>query len=377
MEAMEIPEGFKKTEVGIIPNDWVVKPIGDIVTISVGRDLKEENYSKDQDSNYQYPVYSNTVSNEGLYGFYNISDYSGESLTVVGRGVGLGTAFKRKGKYGAIGRLLVLMPHKDIDAKYLTEFINYKINIFFESSGVPQLTGISFAKYKVAFPPIKAEQTAIATALHDADALISSLEKLIAKKRGIKQGAMQELLKPKAGWEVKKLGEVFEVTAGGDLRKKEFSDVQDEKHPYPIYSNAHTNKGLYGYCKTFDYEGPSLTITARGGIGFTVARNHKFAAIGRLLVLNPYWNIDCGYVAEYINLKIEFAYESTGVPQLTAPQVSKYEIPLPSSEEQTRIAQILSDMDAGIDALKRKLEKYRLIKQGMMQNLLMGRIRLV
>lgn len=230
--------------------------------------------------------------------------------------------------------------------------------------------------FRVAIPN-PAEQTAIATALHDADALINSLEKLIAKKRSIKQGVMQELLKPKMGWEVKKLGEVFEVTAGGDLRKNEFSDVQDEKHPYPIYSNAHTKKGLYGYCKTFDYEGPSLTITARGGIGFAVARNHKFAAIGRLLVLKPYKNTDCGYVAEYTNLKVEFANESTGVPQLTAPQVSKYEIPLPSPKEQARIAQILSDMDAEIEALEKKLEKYRMIKQGMMQNLLTGRIRLL
>ena len=215
----DIPKGFQKTEVGVIPTDWIVKPIGDIVSISVGKDLKEENYSKDQDSNYKYPVYSNTVLNEGLYGFYNISEYSGESLTVVGRGVGLGTAFKRSGEYGAIGRLLVLMPHKNIDAKYLTEFINYKINIFFESSGVPQLTGISFAKYKVALPPTKAEQTAIATALNDADKLITELEKLIAKKRNIKQGAMQELLRPKEGWEVETIKDFASICTGTKILK--------------------------------------------------------------------------------------------------------------------------------------------------------------
>ena len=80
----------------------------------------------------------------------------------------------------------------------------------------------------------KAEQTAIAVALSDADALIQSLEKLIAKKRNIKQGAMQELLKSKEGWVVKKLGEIFSITAGGDLRKDEFSSVNDEKYCYPI-----------------------------------------------------------------------------------------------------------------------------------------------
>lgn len=187
-------DGYKHTEVGLIPEDWIVKPIGDLVSISVGRDLKEENYSIFQDDTFKYPVFSNTVTNEGLYGFYNIPEYNGESLTVVGRGVGLGTAFTRNGGFGAIGRLLVLFPQKDVEANFLTEYINNKVEIFTESGGIPQLTGLSIAKYRIPLPPTKVEQEAIATILSDMDSEIISLEEKLAKARQIKQGMMQELL---------------------------------------------------------------------------------------------------------------------------------------------------------------------------------------
>ena len=94
-------------------------------------------------------------------------------------------------------------------------------------------------------------------------------------------------------------------------------------------------------------------------------------------MLHPKREIDGRFIAEVINHQITFAIESTGVPQLTAPQISNYSIPVPSFTEQTAIVCILSDMDAEINELEVKLEKVRQIKQGMMQNLLTGKIRLV
>ena len=95
-----VKKGYKKTEVGVIPEDWDVKLIEDICNISVGRDLQEMIFSKQLDSNYPYPVYSNTVENLGLYGYYKQPEYTGESLTIVGRGIGLGTTFARSGGFG-------------------------------------------------------------------------------------------------------------------------------------------------------------------------------------------------------------------------------------------------------------------------------------
>ena len=254
--------------------------------------------------------------------------------------------------------------------------------------------------------PSTEEQSAIANALADVDALLTELENLIAKKQAIKTGTIQQLLTGKTrlpqfttytegenlgqtkgtkpsdlgeipeDWNVTALGKLFEITAGGDLRKTEFSPIQSNNHPYPIYSNAITGKGLYGYCTSFDYSGEFLTITARGGIGFSVDRSEAFCAIGRLLVLSPKNKTSCKFVSEFSNQFIEFANESTGVPQLTAPQVAKYKVIIPGYEEQTAIATILSDMDEEIQTLEQRLAKTRQIKQGMMQELLTGRTRL-
>ncbi|MGA6829218.1 restriction endonuclease subunit S [Nitrospira sp. NS4] len=121
-----------------------------------------------------------------------------------------------------------------------------------------------------------------------------------------------------------------------------------------------------------------MTVTARGDVGHAVYRTIPFCAIGRLLVLSSTYPCDLRFVTEFINQSVDFALESTGVPQLTAPQISKYTVALPPTKtEQEAIAAILSDMDAEIAALEAKLAKARLLKQGMMQELLTGRIRLV
>lgn len=244
-------------------------------------------------------------------------------------------------------------------------------------SAIPHISPGDIRNFKIPLPPTKAEQTAIATALSDADALISSLEKLIEKKRNIKQGAMQQLLKPKKGWVTKKLGDVFEISAGGDLDKSNFVEYQDDKYLYPVYSNSLSNKGLYGYTSIYTHEENTITVTARGTVGNANFRNHKYSAIGRVLILKPKQELDCPFLTDCINNKITFANESTGVPQLTAPQISNYEVCIPTYFEQKSISEIHQDLDNEITSLEKKLSKSKMLKQGMMQELLTGKIRLV
>lgn len=384
-------EEYKQTEVGLIPVDWELKPIGSFVSISVGRDLKENNFSSYHDDKYCYPVYSNTVSNFGLYGFYDIAEYSGESLTIVGRGVGLGKAFQRTGGYGAIGRLLVIFPEKNVDANFLTEYINHKITIFSESGGIPQLTGLSIAKYRVPLPPTKAEQTAIATALSDADALISSLEKLIAKKRNIKQGAMQKLLEPKEGWEVKKLGEIAEVRDGTHQTPKYVDSGIPFYSVESVTNNNFTNTKFITeeehnfLTRTFKIEKGDILMTRIGSIGDCKLIDWEVNA--SFYVSLALLKIKEGYSAKFIthyskssNFKKEVELNSlqSAIPRkINLGPISLVKLELPNLKEQTRIANILSDIDAEINALEAKLEKYRNVKLGMMQNLLTGKIRLV
>lgn len=381
---MELKPGYKQTEVGVIPEDWNVCNLEDAVEFLDGqrKPIKSSDRARIQGA---YPYYGAS----GIVDYVNGYIFD-EELILLGEdgenilSRNLPLAFRVSGKIWVNNHAHVMRPRKTFSIGYLTEFLESRdYSLLNSGTAQPKLNKQTCLKIKIA-QPTKAEQTAIANVLSDTDALIQSLTRLIAKKRQIKQGTMQTLLNSyengrlKAGWVVKKLGDIFEITAGGDLRKNEFSKTADVNHQYPIYSNALTNCGLYGYCRSFDYSGSFITVTARGNIGFSVARNCAFAAIGRLLVLKPINDINCQFVSEYINLRVEFANENTGVPQLTAPQISNYEIAIPSkNSEQTRIAAILSDMDAEIAALETKLAKYRHIKQGMMQNLLTGRIRLM
>ena len=96
-----------------------------------------------------------------------------------------------------------------------------------------------------------------------------------------------------------------------------------------------------------------------------------------MIVLNPIEKLNCNYLTEFINQYVSFANESTGVPQLTAPQVSQYSLALPTCDEQCEIAKVLSDMDSDIEALIAQSVKTKAIKQGMMQELLTGKTRLL
>lgn len=151
------------------------------------------------------------------------------------------------------------------------------------------------------------------------------------------------------GWRRVRLGEIYNISASGDFDAKESSRIQNEKHPYPVYSNALTNKGLHSYSTYARYDEDSITITARGDIGFANHRKTKFMAIGRLLVLKNKIPVSNEFVCEYINHSIRFFKETTGVPQLTVPQASKYYIKLPPFPEQKAIASLLEKWDAAIE----------------------------
>ena len=151
------------------------------------------------------------------------------------------------------------------------------------------------------------------------------------------------------GWQRMWLGKIYNISASGDFDAKESSRTQDAKHPYPIYSNALTNKGLHSYSTHAKYEEDSITITARGDIGSANHRKTKFMAIGRLLVLKNKVPVSNEFVCEYINHSIRFFKETTGVPQLTAPQASKYYVILPPLPEQKAIATLLEKWDTAIE----------------------------
>ena len=369
---------------------WHTVPLGTVVTFQRGYDLPHK--ARKEGS---IPV----VSSAGVTDFHNISMVNPPGV-VTGRYGTIGEVFLINEAFWPLNTTLYV---RDFHGNH-PYFVYYLLQRFdFRSfsgkSGVPGVNRNDLHSESVALPVDIDEQRTIAGALSDVDALLRELNRLITKKRDLKQAAMQQLLTgqtrlpgewvmnpgyklTEAGlipedWDVQSFKELFNISAGGDLNPKLSSSEQDEVHRYPIYSNALTNSGLYGYCAYADHPCNSITITARGTLGVAKFRDHKYTAIGRVLVLEPKRQTADHFFAEFINSRVKFAIESTGVPQLTAPQIGGYLLAVPPDHEQCAIAEVLSDMDAELAALEQRRDKIRALKQAMMQELLTGKTRLV
>ncbi|PFW58414.1 hypothetical protein COL13_05975 [Bacillus cereus] len=398
------PKGYKSTEIGIIPQEWDgSQTIGMLFDFKNGLNKAKEYFG------YGTPIvnYMDVYSKKGLIANDIKGRVSVSSDEIKAYGVRKGDVFftRTSETPDEIGVTTTILEELEdtvfsgfiLRARPKTERLDISYQKFcFSSSYIRNkivssctyttralTNGKSLSKIFIPIPP-RSEQQAIATALTDVEDLISSLEKLIEKKHRIKQGTMQQLLTGKKrldGFsgerETIRIGEMFNISAGGDLLLEHFSPFKTEKYRYNIYSNGIANKGLYGYTSNYRYNENTITVTARGTIGYANYRKEKYDAIGRLLILSPIIKVDCLYVSDYINNIIKFVVESTGVPQLTAPQISKYYVTVPSYEEQSAIAQVLANMDEEIEALEKKLNKYKAVKQGMAQELLTGRRRLV
>lgn len=176
-------------------------------------------------------------------------------------------------------------------------------------------------------------------------------------------------------WAKSNLASLFEITAGGDIEKGNVSPIRSKEFIYPIYANAEKEKGLYGYSNIYKVDGGVVTIAGRGvNIGIAHARDHRFYPIVRLLVLKPRNNVDIKFFEYSIN-RLSIFVESTGVPQLTIPQVSNYNIHYPIFQEQKKIASFLSAVDSKIQQLNKKKEVLEQYKKGVMQKLFKQEIR--
>ena len=154
-------------------------------------------------------------------------------------------------------------------------------------------------------------------------------------------------------WEQRELGdEAIEILAGGDIDKSK--TVENGK--YPIYANALTNDGVVGYYDDYyRVKAPAVTVTGRGEVGFAQARMVDFTPVVRLLAIRS--NHDCCFLENAIN-NHKVVVESTGVPQLTVPQLSSYNIFFPKNiEEETRIGEYFRNLDRLITLHQRKYDK--------------------
>lgn len=386
-----IPQGYKESPLGIIPKEWEVKRLGEVCNISIGRDVQMDHFSEFVIDNYNYPVYSNTIEEKGLYGYYNYEEYTKGKVTVVGRGVGLGTSFARDNGFGAIGRLVVLTPKENLSNHYLESYINNKVHFFVESAAIPQLTGEQIASYKIAIPSLP-EQKEIEKYIQLWDTAIEKQSELIEKLKLRKRALMQQLLTGKkrlpgfsGEWKEVKLGDVFDernetnrddlpllsitgekgVIYQSDSDKRDISN--DDKTKYkricPNDIGYNTMRMWQGRSALSELEGivsPAYTIvTPRENV------NVKFMAIliQQPRVVYDFWTHSQGLVSDTLNCKY--------------PDFCQVKVRIPTKQEQTAIASVLVQADKEIELAKEQLANLQSQKRGLMQQLLTGKKRII
>ena len=265
----------------------------------------------------------------------------------------------------------------------LNSFLNYlysNIKWTIENTTIARLYNDNLANMKVNIPFLQ-EQEKIANFLFSIDKKISLTKEKLELFREYKKGVMQKIFsqelrfKDNNGndypeWEEKKLGEISEISAGGDIDKKNFLEKQNKEFIYPVYANTLEKKGLYGYSNIYKISGESITVTARGNIGIANYRKENYFPIVRLLVIKMNEiKYSLKYFTYFINT-IKIIKEVTGVPQLTAPQLREYKVFFPTSlEEQQKIADFLSSIDSKIESIEKELEGLKEFKKGLLQQM--------
>lgn len=400
--AENIPPGYKQTEVGVIPEDWNDPKLEDIVKeespICYGI-VQVGSYTangipvlaiKNLNSDYTTNIHRASVEVERPYLRSRVYP---EDVLISVKGTTGRIGIVPLGFYRNISRDLARLHLREgIVPKFIFQML--QSNLMQQHLGVAvvgttrmELSISILKKVRIPFPPTKAEQESIAEALSYTDAFIESLEQLIAKKRQIKQGAMQELLTGKRRlpgfskeWETKPLGDVAEITMGQSPSSANYNskgeglpliqgnaDIFNRKTIKRVFTTEITRRGKCG----------DIIMSVRAPVG-EVSRAEFDICLGRGVCAIRYSNNFLYHTL--ISKESTWAKLSKGstFDSVNSADVKAFDIELPTdSAEQEAIATILSDMDAEITALEEKLAKARQIKQGMMQELLTGRTRLV
>jgi type I restriction enzyme S subunit len=429
----QLQPGYKQTEVGVIPEDWVVAQIGELEPFVTSGSRGWAEYYSEHGSPF---IRITNLSRACIYPdlkdlrYVNVAITNSEaartqlcdgdvliSITADIGIVGLVTAKLPKPAYINQHIALVRFDAAETDSRFVSYFLasenSQKLFRAMTDSGAKAGMNLTTVQQiRIAFPSAKAEQEAIAEALSDADALIESLEQLVAKKRHFKQGAMQELLTGKkrlpgfqvklgyknteAGaipedWEVVSMGQVSECLIGLTYSPL---DVRDFGTLVLRSSNVQNGKLAFDDNVFVEMEIPGRAITQKNDILICV-RNGSRQLIGKCALIDDatagsafgaFMSVLRSNSAKFLFFQFQSNFQKgqidevmgATINQITNKDLAIFKVIWPSDiAEQTAIATVLSDMDAEIVELESQLAKARTIKQGMMHKLLTGKVRLI
>lgn len=445
-----IPAGYKQTEVGVIPEDWKCYSFGDLVDYKKGYAFKSDEYGKTgiriirvSDTSYSgikddspifisdklAKLYHAWSIKEGDLIFSTVGSKPPMYDSLVGKAIYVTKKYEGSLLNQNAVRIRAKSKTEGIQSLLLNHFrteryIDFIELIFRGNANQASITLENLFEFKIPLPRLEKEQTAIANALSDVDALISELEKLIAKKQAIKTATMQQLLTGRTrlpqfalredgtpkGTKPSELGEIPEdwkvISIAQDttlkarigwqaLTTKEYQTTGD----IYLVTGTDFDSGIVKWERCFyvsewrykqdqniQLKNDDLLITKDGTIGkvgYVAALSRPATLNSGIFVIRPrYNNLIPRFLFYVLTSRIfnDFINRITAgstITHLYQKDFVNFEFSSPNIEEQTAIATILSDMDEEIQALEQRLSKTRQIKQGMMQELLTGKTRLV
>ena len=382
---MELKPGYKMTEVGVIPEDWEVKPLSAVSSMKSGEGITASRI----DQHSQYPCYGGN----GLRGFTSRYTHDGAFALIGRQGALCGNVVGVSGKLFASEHTVVVTPRQGTNVEFLTYVLGeMHLNRLSEASAQPGLSVSKILQLSIATPPTETEQRAIAQALSDVDALLATLDQVIAKKRDLKQAAMQQLLTGKTrlpgfsgAWEVKRLGDICELKMGrtpprlnpafwgegyvwlsiADLQSKLVSSSKEQVTEAAAATMELIPKGTL--LMSF-----KLSIGRLCFAGCDLFTNEAICSFNSLTANADYLY----YALERVDFSL-YGKQAVKGYTLNKKSLKTVKVTLPTAAEQAAIAKVLSDMDAELSVLESRRDKTRNIKQAMMQELLTGKTRLV
>lgn len=406
---------MQDTELGPLPADWKVIDAKQIGTFRGGNGFPLT-YQGNRSGDYPFFKVSdmNNRGNERTlvaannylaeYDRVRLGAYVFPSQTIVFAKVGAAVFLERKRLLGQpscidnnMAGFQIIDPEVDVAyVQYYFQSIRFGDHV--STTALPSLSGSVLGAISLPLPPTKREQQAIAKALSDADALIESLEAVIAKKRAIKQGAMQELLSGRrrlpgfdGDWVETHLGQVGDVLAGLTYSP---TDVRDSGVLVLRSSNIQNGSLAFDDNVFVQMDVPARSLVQKGDILICV-RNGSRDLIGKCALIDRrcdgmafgafmavFRSSMSGFLFQQFqsDLVKRQIYEHLGatINQITNKSLKSFVVPIPpTSSEAAAVADVLADMDSDIACMEDKLSKARMVKGGMMQDLLTGRVRLV
>ncbi len=393
---MEVKSGYQQTEIGVIPEDWEVLLLNDAcIKIQDGTHFSP----KIGGSQYKYITSKNIgkgslslknvdmISEDEHRKIYKRCDVKVGDILLTKDGINTGNAAINhlNEEFSLLSSVALLrIDTKCHDNKYLMYQIlsnqgQTRITNMISGNAITRLTLDKIKKLTFPFPSTKHEQELISEKIRSIDSLITSIEKLVEKKKLIKQGVMQELLTGKrrlpgftGKWETKKLGELANLYQPQTISQDVFTDGG-----YNVWGA----NGIIGKFNKYNHKNWQTTISCRGNCGSVNKTDHPCWITGNAMVVNVDNNQCINKLFLYYKLSsLDFSdlITGSGQPQIVRGPLSIYALDLPGLvEEQKAIASILHCLDKDIASNTEKLFKYQKLKQGIMQELLTGRIRLV